>query len=159
MARAARNLVYREIAKVTKWSFGNPEKFLTNHGDDQSALATSEADMKVYDIMSSEVQLVAPDDSIQVAAQKMADADVGKNPANTLVREIMTDKVLYCSEDEDVEEAADAMSNLRIRRLPIVDDDMKLVGVLSLGDIAFKHKASIAGTTLVHVCDPHGNVR
>jgi CBS domain-containing protein len=142
--------------------------------------------MKVYDIMSSEVQLVAPDDSIQFAAQKMAEADVGflpvgendklvgmvtdrdialravargKNPASTLVREIMTDKVLYCMEDEDVEEAADAMANLKIRRLPIVDDDKKLVGVLSLGDIAFKHRASIAGATLVHVCDPHGNVR
>jgi len=51
------------------------------------------------------------------------------------------------------------MSNLRIRRLPIVDDDKRLVGVLSLGDIAFKHKASTAGTTLVHVCDPHGHVR
>jgi CBS-domain-containing membrane protein len=62
-------------------------------------------------------------------------------------------------EDEDVEEAADTMSNLRIRRLPIVDDDKRLVGVLSLGDIAFKHKASTAGTTLVHVCDPHGHVR
>lgn len=138
--------------------------------------------MKVYDIMSSDVQLVAPDDSIQVAAQKMADADVGflpvgdsgklvgmitdrdialravargKNPTTTLVREIMTDKVLYCSEDENVEEAADTMSNLKVRRLPIVDDDRKLVGVVSLGDIAFKHRASIAGTTLVHVCDPH----
>ena len=145
-----------------------------------------EASMKVYDIMSSDVQLITPDDTIQAAAQKMADADVGflpvgendklvgmvtdrdialravargKNPASTRVREIMTDKVLYCLEDEDVEEAADTMSHLKIRRLPIVDDDKRLVGVLSLGDIAFKHKASTAGTTLVHVCDPHGHVR
>ena len=142
--------------------------------------------MKVYDIMSSDVQLVTPDDTIQAAAQKMAEADVGflpvgendklvgmvtdrdialravargKNPAKTRVREIMTDKVLYCTEDEDVEEAADTMSNQKIRRLPIVDDDKRLVGVLSLGDIALKHKASTAGTTLVHVCDPHGHVR
>jgi CBS domain-containing protein len=145
-----------------------------------------EASMKVYDIMSSDVQLITPDDTIQAAAQKMAEADVGflpvgendklvgmvtdrdialravargKNPASTRVREIMTDKVLYCLEDEDVEEAADTMSNLKIRRLPIVDDDKRLVGVLSLGDIAFKHKGSIAGTTLAHVCDPHGHVR
>jgi len=142
--------------------------------------------MKVHDIMSSDVQLVTPDDTIQAAAQKMAEADVGflpvgendklvgmvtdrdialravargKNPASTRVREIMTDKVLYCLEDEDVEEAADTMSNLKIRRLPIVDDDKRLVGILSLGDIAFKHKGSTAGTTLVHVCDPHGRVR
>ncbi len=142
--------------------------------------------MKVYDIMSSDVQLITPDDTIQAAAQKMVDADVGflpvgendklvgmvtdrdialravargKNPASTRVREVMTDKVLYCLEDEDVEQAADTMANLRIRRLPIIDDDKRLVGVLSLGDIAFKHKASTAGTTLVHVCDPHAHVR
>ena len=142
--------------------------------------------MKVCDIMSSDVELVNPDDSIQSAAKKMADSDIGflpvgendklvgmvtdrditlravaqgKNPKKTKVREIMTDKVLYCSEDEEIEDAADNMASLKIRRLPVVDENKRLVGVLSLGDIAFKHNAATAGVALEQVCDPRGQAR
>lgn len=142
--------------------------------------------MKVSDIMSCGVELVNPDDSIQSAAKKMAEADVGflpvgendrlvgmvtdrditlravakgKNPKSTKVREIMTDKVLYCTQDDEVEDAADNMASLKVRRLPIVNDEKRLVGVLSLGDIAFKHNAETAGMALEQVCDPRGQGR
>ena len=139
--------------------------------------------MKIAEIMSSGVLLISPDDTIQSAARKMDDADVGflpvqendkligmvtdrdlalravalgKDPQKTKVRDVMTERVLYCLEDEEVEDVADNMAEMRIRRLPIVDDNKRLVGVVSLGDIAFKHKAITAGATLESVCNPNG---
>jgi CBS domain-containing protein len=140
--------------------------------------------MKISKIMSSGVEIISPDDTIQSAAAKMKEADVGflpvgendkligmltdrdialravaegKNPATCKVREIMTDKVLYCREDDAVEDAATSMAEMQIRRVPIVNDEKRLVGVLSIGDIAFRHKASTAGKTLGSVCSPDGN--
>ena len=142
--------------------------------------------MKVSKIMSPDVELVNPDDSIQSAARKMADADIGflpvgendrligmvtdrdialravamgKSPRSTKVREIMTDKVLYCTEHDEVEDAADSMASMKIRRLPIVNDGKRLVGVLSLGDIALRHDSATAGSALEQVCDPRGQGR
>jgi hypothetical protein len=51
------------------------------------------------------------------------------------------------------------MAKLRIRRLPIIDGNKRLVGVVSIGDIAFRHKAGIAGYTLESVCKPDGETR
>jgi CBS domain-containing protein len=64
----------------------------------------------------------------------------------------MTDRVLYCFEDEEVDKAAESMSREQIRRLPIVDRNKRLVGVVSLGDIALKHDTGKAGETLSSVC-------
>ena len=137
--------------------------------------------MKIADIMSSNVCLVGPDDTIQFAAPKMEESDIGflpvgendrlvgmitdrdialravalgKDPKRTKVRDVMTDRVLYCSAGEDVEDAAENMAELRVRRMPIVDEDKRLVGVVSLGDIALRHRASTAGATLESVCRP-----
>jgi CBS domain-containing protein len=139
--------------------------------------------MKISNIMSSDVLTASPEDTIQAAARKMEEADVGflpvgendklvgmitdrdialravaqgKDPKKTKVREVMTDKVLYCAEDEDIEEAADNMAEMQVRRLPIVDANKRLVGVLSIGDIALRHKAAIAGDALESVCRPNG---
>jgi CBS domain-containing protein len=137
--------------------------------------------MKIAEIMSSDVQLASPDDTIQAAARKMEEADVGflpvgendrlvgmitdrdialravaqgKDPKKTKVRDVMTERVLYCADSEDIEDAAENMAELRIRRLPIVDEDKRLVGIVSIGDIAFRHKASVAGDALESVCKP-----
>jgi len=142
--------------------------------------------MKIADIMSSDVQIASPNDTIQAAAKMMEDADVGflpvgekdklvgmitdrdialravaqgKDPKETKVRDVMTDRVLYCSDSEDVENAADNMAELQIRRLPIVDEHKRLVGVVSIGDIAFRHKATVAGEALESVCNPNGENR
>jgi len=68
----------------------------------------------------------------------------------------MTSKVLYCFDSDDIETAADNMAELRVRRLPIVNADKRLVGVVSIGDIAFLHSAAIAGKALESVCSPVG---
>ena len=137
--------------------------------------------MKIAEVMTRDVELTSPDATLQQAARTMADDDLGflpvgendrmvgmitdrdiairavakgRDPTTTKVREVMTDRVLYCFEDEDVDKAAESMSREQIRRLPIVDRRKRLVGVVSLGDIALKHNTGKAGKTLSSVC--HG---
>ena len=137
--------------------------------------------MKIAEVMTREVELTSPDATLQQAAKTMAEDDLGflpvgendrmvgmitdrdiavravakgRDPTTTKVREVMTDRVLYCFEDEDVDKAAESMSREQIRRLPIVDRRKRLVGVVSLGDIALKHNTGKAGKTLSSVC--HG---
>ena len=137
--------------------------------------------MKIAEVMTREVELTSPDATLQQAAKTMAEDDLGflpvgendrmvgmitdrdiavravakgRDPTTTKVREVMTDRVLYCFEDEDVDKAAESMSREQIRRLPIVDRSKRLVGVVSLGDIALKHNTGKAGKTLSSVC--HG---
>src|SRR6185437_13726861 len=83
----------------------------------------------------------------------------GKDPKKTKVRDVMTKRVLYCTADEDVEDAASNMAELRIRRLPIVDQDKRLVGVVSIGDIAFRENPQMAGQALESVVNPNGGAR
>ncbi len=61
---------------------------------------------------------------------------LGRSPTETAVREVMSEEALYCFEDEDVEEAARSMSELRIRRLPVLSRAKRLVGMLALQDVA-----------------------
>jgi CBS domain-containing protein len=148
-----------------------------------AATAEGGSDMKVSEIMTSDVHIVAPDDTIQEAARKMEDTDVGflpvgendrligmvtdrdialravaqgKDPKNTKVRDVMTSRVLYCTADEEVEEIASNMADLRIRRLPIVNKQKRLVGVVSIGDIAFRENPERAGHALESVVTPNG---
>jgi CBS domain-containing protein len=135
--------------------------------------------MKARDVMTNGAAIVSPDTTILDAAKTMAESDVGillvgkgdrlvgmitdrdiairgvaqgKDPAGTKVGELMTGKVLYCYDDEEVGAIANNMSNLQIRRLPVVNRNKRLMGVLSLGDIALKDDASLAGATLHGVC-------
>ena len=112
--------------------------------------------------MSSDVQTISPDATIEEAAQEMRDGDFGLVPVaedeellgvitdrdiairavaggkdpGTLVREIMSEEVVWASEDDSVEDAARIMSDHQIRRLPVVDAEQHLVGIVSLGDFA-----------------------
>lgn len=135
--------------------------------------------MKIAEVMTRKVDLTDPDATLQEAARTMAEEDVGflpvgendrvvgmitdrdiavravaagRDPKTTRVREVMTDRVLYCFEDEDVEMAAESMGRELVRRLPIVNRRKRLVGVVSLGDIAVKHNPIEAGKTLSSVC-------
>src|SRR6266545_7187281 len=120
--------------------------------------------MKVKDIMTEEVQVIHPDDSLQAAAEKMSSHDIGFLPvleADQLVgvitdrdlvlrgiaqgmnsnamlgRELMTSPVIYCFEDQDVKDAVKLMEESQIRRLVILSrSDKHPVGVVSLGDLA-----------------------
>lgn len=106
--------------------------------------------------------VVSPDDSVFAALQLMARHDVGavlvmsgehlcgifserdyarkiilhgKSSRETLVREIMTEKVLYATPEQTVDEAMAIMTEKRIRHLPVLDSDNKLIGIVSIGDL------------------------
>jgi len=120
--------------------------------------------MQVKEVMTRGVECVRPSDNIATAAQKMKDLDVGAlpicgdddrlkgmitdrditvrsvaegdDPWTARVREVMTPDVLYCFEDQDVEEAARLMEQKQVRRLPVLNRDKRLVGIVALGDLA-----------------------
>jgi CBS domain-containing protein len=118
--------------------------------------------MNVKKIMSTAFTIIAPETTLQKAAQLMRDGDfgylpVGHNdrldgavtdrdlvirgvaegrPLNAPVSDVLTEEVVYCYEDESVQEAAELMRIRQIRRLVVLNRDRRMVGVLSLGDIA-----------------------
>jgi CBS domain-containing protein len=127
----------------------------------------------VSEIMSSDVQVVAPDDSLRAAAQLMQDRDVGALPVcegNTLlgivtdrdiavrgvaggldpdqdrVSDVMTDGVEVCTADDDAQDVMRLMGELQVRRLPVVDGDGRLMGIVSLADLATRQSADIDRT-------------
>ena len=132
--------------------------------------------MKVKEVMTRNVEFVQPNDSLQVAAQKMRDRDIGFlplqegdelvgvvtdrdiavraiasgiNPKSILGREIATSPVVYCFEDQDVEEAARLMRENQIRRLVVLDrKNNQPAGVVSLGDLSRNVKEKTAEKTL-----------
>jgi len=138
--------------------------------------------MKVSEAMTRDVRVAVPDQTIQDAAKLMADVDAGVLPVGendrlvgmitdrdiavravargkgpqTPVREVMTADVKYCFEDEDTDQVARTMAGHQVRRLPVVNRDKRLVGVLSLGDLAVTQGGSPAGEALAGVSQPGG---
>jgi CBS domain-containing protein len=119
--------------------------------------------MAIRDLMTRSVQVVKPNDSLLTAAKKMADLDIGflpvcegdrlvgaltdrditvrgtargRDPEKTIVSEVMTTDVTYCTEEEDIDRTARLMKDKQLRRVLVVDAKKKLVGVVSLGDLA-----------------------
>jgi CBS domain-containing protein len=139
--------------------------------------------MKVSEIMTREVETVTPDTTLQQAAKLMARVDAGalpildndrlsgiitdrdiavravgegRDPATTKVRDIMSAQVKHVSEDDNVEEVADLMAELQVRRLPVVNRERRVVGIVSLGDIAREKRARTAGEALQGISRPGG---
>lgn len=138
--------------------------------------------MKLKDIMTPNPTCVAPEDSLQDAARKMRDLNVGpmpvcdnnrlagmltdrdivlsavaegKDPRTTHVREAMTQGVVYAFEDQDINEAAQTMREKQIRRLLVLNRDKKLVGIVSLGDLATTNDdQQQSGAVLQEVSEP-----
>jgi CBS domain-containing protein len=119
--------------------------------------------MKISEIMTRNVRVVGPDRTIQEAARMMDDMNVGVLPVcdgrrlrgmitdrditvrataaglppdTTRVRDVMSDNVWWCFDDDDVNHIVELMSDHQIRRLPVVDHDKHLVGIVALGDLA-----------------------
>ena len=130
--------------------------------------------MNISQVMTPAVKIISPTDSLQSAALLMRENDFGLlpvedgerligmltdrditiravaeglSPAETEVQEVMTTEVEFIFDDYPVEEAARYMSELQVRRLPVVDRDHRLVGIVSLGDIALSEQQS-AGAAL-----------
>jgi CBS domain-containing protein len=138
--------------------------------------------MNIQDIMTRDVEVVAPNASLQTAAQRMKDLDVGslpvcdgerllgmitdrditiratamgKNPGDTAVSDTMSSGVTYCFEDQPISEAAQMMEEQQIRRLPIINRQKKLVGIVSLGDLAVDGgNKSVAGEAITEISQP-----
>lgn len=138
--------------------------------------------MQLSNIISRDVETIAPEATVREAAQRMRSMDVGalpvcdgshllgmitdrditiraiadgRDPANTPVRDAMTPDVEYVFEDDDVQRAAQIMQEKQIRRLPVVSrDDKRLVGIVALGDIARTGDDRMSGDTLQDISDP-----
>ena len=118
--------------------------------------------MQVKDAMTTNVELASPTHTLRQAALLMGKTDCGALPVadkdslvgmitdrdiairavaagkgpRTLVKEIMSAEVLYCFEDQTLEEVAENLGDIKVRRLPVMSRDKRLVGILSLGDMA-----------------------
>jgi CBS domain-containing protein len=138
--------------------------------------------MRVSEIMTRDVRVASPNQSIQQAAAIMADIDAGAIPVGdhdrlvgmitdrdiavravakgkgteTLVGDIMTADVRYCFDDEDTDYVLDNLGDQQIRRLPVVNRDKRLVGILSLGDLANHGSNGHTGAALAEISRPGG---
>jgi CBS domain-containing protein len=139
--------------------------------------------MKVSEAMTRDVRLARPDQSIRDAALMMAELDIGALPVqendrlcgmitdrdiavravaqgrgpDTPIRQVMSPEVKYCFEDQSIEEVTRNMGDIRVRRLPVVNRDKRLVGILSLADIASDASSlDEAGEALSGISRPGG---
>jgi CBS domain-containing protein len=137
--------------------------------------------MRVAEAMTRDVRIASPDQPIRDAAGLMAQCDAGAIPVgendrlvgmitdrdiavravaagkgpDTPVRDVMSRDVKYCFEDEDLQHVAKNMAEIRVRRLPVVSRDKRLVGIVSLGDIALTEGKKLAGEAISGV-SKHG---
>ena len=138
--------------------------------------------MQVAQAMSNKVKIANPSQSIRDAARMMEQMDCGCLPvgendrlvgmitdrdialravaagksSKTAIREIMTSDVKYCFEDQDLDEVTQNMAAIKVRRLPVLNHDKRLVGILSLGDIALTEAADSTASALSAISEPGG---
>jgi CBS domain-containing protein len=142
--------------------------------------------MKIREIMTPDAQCVRPDETLVDAASLMRQLDVGvlpvcdgddvvgiitdrdiairavadsRHPATTMVREIMTPGTITVFDDQEVDEVVHIMEQHQIRRAPVLSRDSRLVGIVSLGDIAVDASAAVSGEALKRVSLPAEPVR
>jgi CBS domain-containing protein len=141
-----------------------------------------EVTMKVNECMTRHVRIVDPDETLQDAARVMADIDAGILPVgendrlvgiltdrdiairavaagrspSARVRDVMSGTVSYCFEDDDAEDVLETMANFQIRRMPVLDRNKRLVGIVSITDLAHNGEATRAGQTLGEIARPSG---
>ena len=139
--------------------------------------------MRVNEAMTRDVRIANPNDTIREAAQAMAEIDAGALPVgendrlvgmitdrditvravaagkapDTPIGEIMSRDVCYCFDDQSIGEVAANMGEIKVRRLPVVNHDKRLVGILSLGDMALAEGHGKQTTeALCGICEPGG---
>lgn len=136
--------------------------------------------MKVSEVMTNDVRTVTPDQSVREAASFMLRADAGSIPVceggkvigmitdrdiavrgiaegrgpDTPVRELMTDHIICANSEDNVDEIAQRMSKEQVRRLPVLDAEQRLVGIVSLGDLAREPRGEASHEALEGVSQP-----
>jgi CBS domain-containing protein len=138
--------------------------------------------VKVGEIMTRGVEVAKPDDSLQQAAARMAELDTGVLPVgegdrlvgmltdrdiairavargkgpDAKVSEAMTPEVRYCFEDEDLDDVVRTMGENKVRRLPVMSREKRLVGIVSLGDVALYGDSGQTDAAAAAVSEPGG---
>src|SRR3954452_11297311 len=138
--------------------------------------------MKIREVMSRDVELDSPDETLRQAAATMKRLDAGALPVgehdklvgmitdrdiairavaegkgpDAKVREAMTGEVKYCFEDEDVMHVAENMAELQVRRVPVMNRDKRLTGIVSLGDLATEGSLPKSAKALHGISQPGG---
>jgi len=136
--------------------------------------------MRCEEIMKREVQIVQPTDPVQVAARRMRDTNIGflpvcdssrkvlgaitdrdialrivadGRPPTTAIGDVMTREVVACAPGDDVRRAEELMGKQHKSRMIVADEEWRLVGVISLSDIAQVEDASRASQTMKQVTE------
>lgn len=138
--------------------------------------------MKVIDVMHTGVTWVAPDMRLTEIAEKMRDEDIGSVPVgendrligmvtdrditcrglvdggdidSLTARDVMTKEIVYCRTEDDVEDATHLMEDRQIRRLPVIDENKRIAGMLSLGDLSHAVAQELSGEVIRAVSAHH----
>jgi CBS domain-containing protein len=156
---------------------------MTSPLENNRATSPRRLTMQVKELMTPEVECARPNDTLQDAAEKMRDLNIGPlpvcgdddrlvgmltdrditvravaeglDPWTCRVRDVMTPSIVSCIEDQDVAEAAQLMKDNQIRRLVVLDRNKHLVGIVSLGDLAVEGgDEQLAGNALEAVSEP-----
>lgn len=138
--------------------------------------------MKVSECMTREVRIVDPGETLQEAARTMADIDAGFLPVgkddrlvgiitdrdiairavgagrapDARISDVMSQEVKYCYADDDVDDILHNMAEQQIRRLPVVDRNKRLVGIVSISDLAHGGQSAGSGEALSEIARPSG---
>jgi CBS domain-containing protein len=141
-----------------------------------------EVAMNVSNCMTRNVEIANPEQTIREVAQTMGRLDAGVMPVgendrlvgmitdrdiairgvalgkgpDTKVLDVMSSEVKYCFDDEEIEDVLENMGDLQVRRLPVLNRDKRLVGIVSLGDLANFGEAAEAGEALSGISRPGG---
>jgi CBS domain-containing protein len=138
--------------------------------------------MQISEIMSTDIKIASPKQTIQDAARRMADIDAGAipvgegdrlvgmitdrdiavravaagKPPNTLIADVMSREVKYCFDTDNIDAVSTNMADIKLRRLPVLNQQKRLVGVISLADIALSGGPDDAATALSGISEPGG---
>lgn len=138
--------------------------------------------MKVKDVMHKGVEWASPDTPVVDVAKKMVEHDIGAVPvgendrlvgmvtdrditiravagnrdiSKLAVRDVMTSGIIYCRDTEDVDDAVRIMESKQIRRLPVIDENKRMVGIIALGDISHAGPRDLAAEVMKAVSAHH----